>query len=140
MTIPSLYVPRPLPQPGIYFLSWQFTEPRLLGTGLIAPTQGIYVIMLSDISWQPRQFRPIYIGESENLNKRVCDLHEKYTDWRREAGGLGLFMAYRVTMGMTAQQRKGIEEVLIKRYDPPCNVMLRPIAKLPFMYRPLGSK
>jgi len=71
--------------------------------------QGIYVVLIQDASWQPRPQRPLYFSESEDLNKRICDLHEKPGEWKRDARGLDLYYAYYVTAGYTAQQRKDAE-------------------------------
>jgi hypothetical protein len=90
--------------------------------------------------WSPRQLRPVYFGESEDLRKRVCDLHEKHSDWKREAGILDLFYAYHPTLSYTAQQRKDAEWALIQKCDTPCNIQLRSFSGLQSLYRPLGGQ
>lgn len=115
----------PASTPGIQYLTYKFTEPRLFGTGLTPPVQGLYAIVTPDARMKPRPFGLLYIGETEDLNARVCMSHEKCSGWLREAAGKPIYAAYMGTIGMSAEQRKGIERELIAHYNPPCNVMLR---------------
>jgi hypothetical protein len=91
---------------------------------------GSFLILAQDASWAPRPQRPPYFGESEDLNKRVCELHAKDSDWKRKAQGQDIYYAYCETLGYTAQQRKDAEWELIHKCDPPCNIQLRPIRRL----------
>jgi hypothetical protein len=120
----------PASTPGIQYLSYKFTEPRLLGYGLTPPVQGLYAIVTPDASFKPRPFKLLYIGETENLNDRVTTSHEKCEDWKRAAGTGQIFVAYFGTIGMANQHRKTIEGELIAHYNPPCNIMLRGLRSL----------
>jgi hypothetical protein len=71
---------------------------------------------------------------------RVCTAHEKFSDWQREAKGQDLYAAYYLTLGLTAEQRKDAERELIKKYDPPCNILLSPISGIAAMLKPHGNK
>lgn len=116
--------------PGIYYDNRRFSAPRRFPGLLIPPIPGIYAILIPDAQMKPRQFRLLYIGETEDLNKRVCELHEKHESWKREAAGRPLYFAYHETIGMTTQQRKDAECAIIAKYDPPCNIQLRPLGGL----------
>jgi hypothetical protein len=89
---------------------------------LPAPLSGLYVVVIPDPGWAPRQFRLLYLGESSNIEERATKQHEKYDDWLREAAGRPLSVGYSSTVGMTDQQRRDEEFKLIDLYNPPCNV------------------
>lgn len=121
---PKIPVP-PLAPAGITLGKYIFCEPRAFPPMLMAPIQAVYVIMVQDSRWTPRQLRPIYIGESANLHNRLTTQHEKHDHWKREAAGLTLYYAYHMTIGSGEQQRKDIEAELVGQYNPPCNTLLR---------------
>jgi excinuclease UvrABC nuclease subunit len=120
---PKASVP-PVVVAGITFGKYRFCEPRSFPTILIPPIQGVYALMVQDSGWTPRKLRPIYIGESADLKKRLTPQHEKYDHWKREAAGLALYYAYHMTIGATEKQRKDMEAELIGQYNPPCNTLL----------------
>lgn len=107
---------------GIKFMDLVFTEPARFSWMMAPPRQGIYVVLVPDSAWGPRQFRPIYFGESSFLPSRIDENHEKYKSWLREAGGMTLHVSFLATQGLTDQQRKRLENDLICRYDTPCNI------------------
>lgn len=135
MISPLIRNPLIPPIQGITYENWQFSEPTLFQPRFIPPYNGLYVILVRDETCSPRPYRLLYIGESENLNTRVTTNHEKHSDWTREAKGKPLFVAYHAPLGLTTSQRKELEERLIKKYDPPCNVLLRRIAPPVFPWR-----
>jgi hypothetical protein len=106
---------------GIKFCDRLFTEPTRLSSALIPPVSGIYAILVPDAGCSPRQFRPVYFGESSNLNGRVSTSHEKYNDWVRAAAGSQLYLAHHATILMNDQQRRDAECELINHYRPECN-------------------
>jgi hypothetical protein len=110
---------------GIRFGSRRFSEPIPFMSALAIPAPGIYVILILPNIWaSPRQYRPLYIGESSNVGQRVTDQHEKFGSWIREAAGSKLYVAYHLTGLMTDQLRKDAECELIAEYNPPCNIRI----------------
>jgi hypothetical protein len=99
-----------------------FSEPTFF-PGMLSPFSGggIYVILVSDLTWGPRLYRPIYFGETENFNQRVTTSHERYMDWCREAGLGPLYVAQLGMWGSTKAARTMIEAALIDWYKPACN-------------------
>jgi hypothetical protein len=122
-------LPAPVPPPKIDGISFyrstgeieRFSEPFPFGTWL-PYFRGIYAILVRASDWQPRQFKPIYFGQSDSIGKRVTTAHEKYASWVRCAGqGPSLYVAFRLTSG-SQRDRDLLESSLIARYSPPCNV------------------
>jgi hypothetical protein len=81
---------------------------------------GVYVILASSAIWTPRQYRPIYFGETEDFSKRVGTAHEHYSDWQRAAGSARLYVAHH-WMFEAKDQRLRVERALIDWYQPPVN-------------------
>jgi hypothetical protein len=78
---------------------------------------------VSDPAWQPRPYRPIYVGEAGDLAGRVAASHEKYEEWRRAAGAGAadqLYVAYHLIYGGDAE-RAALAEGLVREYRPACN-------------------
>jgi len=70
----------------------------------------------------------LYIGETENIYERHNDtpsspgLHEHHSDFIKEAGGEGnVCYGWFPTEGMTADERKWVQDVLIHMQQPPIN-------------------
>lgn len=114
----------------IVFNNFKFSEPTTL---VPAPTlaerlmgqSGLYVILAYDPDCSPRPFRPLYFGESENINSRATGTHETYSLWRRKAGTFApLYRALCPLPDWSRTQRQQAESALIERYDPPCNQKL----------------
>ena len=83
------------------------------------PGVGIYVILAPDVRWTPRQFRPIYFGETGDFSARVNKSHERFDDWQRET--TQLYVAQMFMTGSTKQLRLDIENALTDWYTPSCN-------------------
>lgn len=116
----NLHVPH---RTGIAFHNRFFTEPALFHMVLPPIASGIYAILVPDSSSSPRPFRAIYFGESRNLNDRVTGEHERYGDWVTEAGNLSnLYVAFCLTPPLRGEQRRWVENDLIARYRPACNL------------------
>ena len=113
---------------GIRFGAHTFSEPSLLpqaGAGHLLDFAGLYVVLVRDPAWGPRPFRPLYFGESQGVAARVTAAHEKWPDWRREAGILTpLYKAVCLLPGWSPAQRRRAESALIAEYIPPCNERL----------------
>lgn len=116
-------------QTGIKFGNLLFSEPVALPStpsmlDQVLPQPGLYVILTPDVRCTPRPFRLIYIGESENVNMRSTAAHEKFSEWKREAGTAQLYRAVCALPGTTKPQRQATETALIRSYAPPCNKVL----------------
>ncbi|TAM79493.1 MAG: hypothetical protein EPN47_16950 [Acidobacteria bacterium] len=123
------------PRAGIRFNNQTFTEPAPLP--LVAPpvSSGIYVVLALDVSCRPRSFRAIYFGESRNFHEDVTQTHEHYGDWIKEAGGVAnTFVAFCPTPLLKEVQRRWVENDLIVRYRPVCNLKDN---QIPSSYQPL---
>jgi hypothetical protein len=128
---PSKFSGVPSLTQGIRYGEVSFSEPRLFPPTLLLPFQGIYVILVPDAAFSPRQFRLLYVGESGDVSKRLSDKHEKYNHWKREANGQMLYFAYCSTFGYTEEQRKRAEAEIISTYNPSCNTLLRSLLSTP---------
>jgi len=82
---------------------------------------GVYVLLVPSTAWGPRQYRPIYFGESDDFSKRITTSHEHYWDWMREAGPAQVYVAYLWMYGSRQQDRLSTEQALIDWYKPPIN-------------------
>jgi hypothetical protein len=87
----------------------------------LLPGPGIYTILVSDASYAPRRFRPIYFGETEDFSRRVTTSHERYSDWTSEAGTADLYVAQSWMYSSTKQSRAVLEQALRDCYRPLCN-------------------
>jgi hypothetical protein len=114
----------------IVFNNFKFSEPATL---VSAPTladqliaqPGLYVVLVYDLAWSPRPFRPLYFGESDNINSRASGTHENHSAWCREAGThTPLYRALCPLPGWSKTQRQQMESALIANYNPPCNQKL----------------
>jgi hypothetical protein len=108
--------------PKIVYGNRSFSGPMQFPAQLSAPLSGLYVIVVPDVGWTPRQFRLLYFGESSDMKERATKQHEKYDDWLREAAGRPLYVGYSSTVGMTDQQRGDEECRLIDMCNPPCDI------------------
>lgn len=110
---------------GITFGGYNFSEPQLLpvaSSPRFADLPGLYVILVRDVGWSPRPFRPLYFGESAAVLSRATVAHEKYPSWRTEAGlFVPVYRALCSLPGWTRSERKVAESALISEYNPPCN-------------------
>ncbi len=116
----NLYV---LPRAGIRFSNRTFTEPVPFALAVPPVSSGIYAILVPDALCRPRPFRSIYFGESGNFLARVTEKHERYEDWTREAGGVAnTYVAFCPTPLLKQEQRRWVENDLVARYRPVCNL------------------
>ena len=107
---------------GIMFDGRNFTEPIHFLRAAPPAVSGIYVILIRDDNWSPRNFRPLYFGEARILSTRVNTQHERYSDWCRSTAGVeNLFVAFHWMMGRTEEERKASEGELIAHFQPECN-------------------
>ncbi|MGA8184505.1 MAG: hypothetical protein WB819_12775 [Terriglobia bacterium] len=122
---------------GIAFSNRAFTEPAPFSLAMPPVSSGIYAILAPDDSCRPRPFRTIYFGESGNFSQHVTGHHERFNDWRAEAGGAAnLYVAFCPTPLLKEEQRRWVEYDLIARYRPACNLQDNLAS---FFYQPLLS-
>jgi hypothetical protein len=120
---------------GITFNNRPFTEPTLFHLTLLPVSSGIYAILIPDPLCRPRPFCSIYFGESSSFSERVTEHHECYNDWVTEAGGVAnLYVAFCSTPFLREEQRRWVENDLIARYRPVCNLKA---SQAQFFYQPL---
>jgi hypothetical protein len=123
------------PRAGIRFNNQTFTEPVPFPPALPPVSSGIYAILVPDADCTPRPYRVIYFGESGNFHERVTESHERYDDWIKEAGGIeNTYVAFCPTPLLKEEQRRWVENDLIARYRPACNLKDN---QTPFFYQPL---
>ena len=123
------------PPAGITFHNRPFTEPALFHLAPPPISSGIYAILMPDPSCQPRPYRVIYFGESNDFSARVTQEHERYDDWVTEAGGVAnLYVAFCSTPYLREEQRRWVESDLIAGYRPACNLRGNPA---PIFYHPM---
>jgi len=114
---------RRTPANGIWFGDRYFSEPVALRNATLPDSPGIYAILVIDGSATPRPYRVLYFGTARSMASRVTSCHEKHSDWCAKAGGLAsLYVSYHFTSGASDSGRARIEEELISRYNPECNV------------------
>ena len=84
----------------------------------------LYAIMIKpDPVSKPDSFRIIYFGESGNLSERgFYKSHHSYQCWRRQAGtDTGIYIGIHLMPGSSIEQRRVVEQRLIRKYNPSCN-------------------
>jgi hypothetical protein len=110
-----------LPRVGIRFQERYFSEPILLGCRRLPIFGGVYAVLVSDPTWEPRHYRPVYFGEAADLAGAVWGSHEKYADWCAMAGaGERVYVSYHLMSG-NAGERAVFLASLIREYRPVCN-------------------
>jgi hypothetical protein len=116
------------PRTGLRFLDLYFTEPVQLADGWLPSAAGAYAVLVSDPSWQPRPYRPIYFGEAGDLAGMVAASQGKYEEWRRAAAASDqLYVAYHLMSGSEAE-RTALAEGLIREYRPAGNGEVRDLS------------
>lgn len=117
----------------------RFSEPTSFRFAILPRLSGLYAILVYDITWRPRLYRPIYFGQAEDGFERVTSSHEKFADWCKAANGAqNLFVSYCSMIGSTEDTRVAVESGLIAHYSPVCNKQFNPFAGLLKDYKPTG--
>jgi hypothetical protein len=100
---------------------YEFTEPKSITTWDAPYRAAVYAIVRPGS--EPNKWVVLYFGESGNLSKRdVGSGHHKYDCWLREAGSeVNIFVAYHAMPNSTDEERREVEEDLIRQGKPPCN-------------------
>lgn len=81
----------------------------------------VYVVMAPGT--KPDHYKAIYFGESENLSERgFYKSHQAYPCWIKQAGAeTNLYIGVYPMPNSTMEQRRVVEQMLIKEYNPVCN-------------------
>jgi hypothetical protein len=121
----------PAPQPpaptGLWFKDRYFSEPSAFSSTFIPKLSGLYAIVAFDLAGSPRPFRVIYFGKASDLSDRVVRSHEKYDTWCQAAGSSGrLLISYHLMPNAHDLELYSAEDVLIKHYQPVCNMKSNP--------------
>ena len=87
------------------------------------PSYNAAVYAILKKSSRDGNYNLIYIGQSENMADRgFYKSHHAYTCWLRNVNSEGeLFIAIYFMPSSTENQRKEVESILIKDYNPSCN-------------------
>ena len=107
---------------GIRFVDYVFGEPLPFSICSVPPHMtGIYVVLVPDPTWRPRQFQPIFFGVFDG--HRQCQLSAvEYTACLRIAAGKGLYVAtYNLPPLCGPAESDRIRRELIQVYSPICN-------------------
>lgn len=97
---------------AVTLASHRFRGPFEVGDGIVCDGPGIYAV-LDDRS------TVLYIGQSSQVDFRVGPSHHKWRCFLRHTSRLRV--AYLCMSGDSEAARLGLEKILIKIYDPPCN-------------------
>ena len=105
---------------GIRFADYLFTEPIPLDTSLIPYVQGLFVVLIFDFTWAPRQFQPLFFGEVGRRQGSPIARND-YLRWLRTAAGKQLYLAICPIPATHVLALPGIKNHLVDAYDPVCN-------------------
>lgn len=106
---------------SIHFGNYKFEDPVFLHKWEPPYKAGIYIICTAQAIFLP-DYKPVYIGESGNMNERGFSSHHKRHCWVAEAGSEDkLWITTYLMPYSTEEERKAVEKELIQKYDPPCN-------------------
>jgi hypothetical protein len=116
---------------GINFSNRCFSEPMLFRFARPASLAGLYAILVYDTRCSPRPYRVIYFGQAGDIAARVRDSHEKYFSWGNAARGTAnLYVAFHWMSGSSERQRCDAESVLVRDYNPECNIVFNALSGL----------
>ena len=114
----------------IKFNDHLFSEPSALPANsnfmdTLGGKPGLYAILVYDSTCSLRPYRPLYFGESDNINGRATGTHENHPSWCKHGGtNMPLYRALCPLPGSTKTQRQQVESLLIAKYTTPCNEKL----------------
>ena len=98
---------------GMIYQDLEFSEPVALQGSALSTKQGLYAILVPDMSFFPWPYRVIFFGEADSVAKHVTPKHAQYNEWVGEAAGAELFVAVHNTGRMTAKKRQAAANELI---------------------------
>ena len=98
---------------GMIYKDREFSEPVALQGATLSTKQGIYAILVPDMSFYPWPYRVVFFGEADNVAKAVTPKHTQYNKWVGEAAGADLFIAVHSTGRMTAKKRQAAADELV---------------------------
>src|SRR5262249_7647114 len=107
---------------GIRFANYVFGEPVPFSICSPPPQMaGVYVVLVPDPTWRPKQFQPIFFGSFDC--QRRCSLSvSEYTSCLRMAAGKGLYLAvYNLSPFYGPLETDRIRRELVQIYSPICN-------------------
>jgi len=103
-----------------------FTDPKLFALWDPPPDGGVYLILARQPDeGQQVQYRPVYVGETQDFAGDVTEAHRRFGCWAQEAMGTGhLYVVVCPKEGrrpLDELHRMTIEAQLVELLDPPCN-------------------
>jgi hypothetical protein len=106
---------------GIRFADCFFSEPVPFGRlALPISSTGVYVILVPDPTWGPRQFQPVFFGEFGVSHDSSIEAMELMA-CHRVAAGRGLYVAVCTAFRDQSQDLARLKRDLILSYRPICN-------------------
>jgi len=107
---------------GMIYKDREFSEPVALEGSTLSTKQGIYAILVPDMSFYPWPYRVVFFGEADNVAKQVTPKHAQYNEWVGAAAGAELFVSVHNTGRMTAKKRQAAVDELVSAFEPCCNM------------------
>ena len=103
---------------GMIYKDLEFSEPVALHGATLSTKQGIYAILVPDMSFYPWPYRVVFFGEADNVARQVTPKHARYNEWVGAAAGAALYVAVHNTGRMTAKKRQAAANELASEF---CN-------------------
>ena len=108
---------------GIIYAGWLFSYPMPLFLSPAPSGPGLFAVQVTDASYKPHPFEPIFFGESEELADRSFPSPDAFRRWCQHpavlAGSL-LYISY-LHLPYNRRFRQRVEGKLVSRYRPNCN-------------------
>jgi hypothetical protein len=116
-------MPSFLAVPGLRFNDCYFSEPVPLASWAPPNCAGLLVVVVRDVRWAPKPFRPLYFGEFGN------DAHPAPASrgWLHTDAG-HLYVAALPLPFSTSTQRRALRNELVSAYNPVCQAAASPSA------------
>ena len=102
----------------VEFGGYKFSAPKPFLRAVIPPKAGLFVVQVQRWWWTRRVFRPIHVGESENLYQALLvDGESDVVRWLMHPRSVaGLFVSVLPTPLMDRQFREKVQDKLIGQY------------------------
>src|SRR5215510_6479489 len=100
---------------GIRFGDHIFTEPLPLTNWSPVQARGVYVVLVPDLTWGPRQFQPLLFEEFRSSGSLTP---ADYLRCLKAAAGQQLYISILITSGALSSI---VKHELVEQYDPVCN-------------------
>ena len=109
---------------SIRYSDYIFTYPAIWTTSGIPDVAGLYAIQIADDGATPRPFRLIYVGQADNLNRRMSEHWRDDLPLWSDDGARSLYVSLLLAPSSTEERRCEAEAVIIRNYAPRFNGIL----------------